>query len=73
MPLLLYKHGSYYGVFSYKGRKKWVKIGKVSKRDVKQLLKRLESKIAMDRLNNPLTISTLASKEPRGFLIFPFT
>jgi len=51
MPSLIYNHGSYYGIFSLDGRKNWIKIGSVDRRKVKQFLKRLDSKIAMDRLN----------------------
>lgn len=51
MPSLIYNHGSYYGIFSLNGRKKWIKIGRVDKKEAKQILKKLESKISMDRLN----------------------
>jgi hypothetical protein len=32
MASLIYNHGSYYAVFSYGKNKKWIKIGKLDKK-----------------------------------------
>lgn len=42
MASLVFKHKSYYAVFSTNGRKKWIKIGRVSKKEATKLLKQLE-------------------------------
>ena len=42
MASLVCKCKSYYAVFSINGKKKWVKIGKVDKKEARKLLKELE-------------------------------
>jgi len=42
MASLAFKYKSYYAVFSVNKRKKWIRIGKVSKARAKQILKQLE-------------------------------
>jgi len=42
MASLVYKHKSYYAVFSINGKKKWIKIGRVDKKGASKLLKQLE-------------------------------
>jgi predicted membrane chloride channel (bestrophin family) len=39
---LVYKHNSYYAVFSNHGRKSWIHLGKIDKKTARQILKRLE-------------------------------
>lgn len=51
MPSLVFNHSSYYAVFSVSGKKIWRKIGKVDKREAKQILKKLELEFEKDRLN----------------------
>ncbi len=43
MASLVFKHNSYYAVFSVNKRKKWIRIGKVSKPEAKKILKQLEA------------------------------
>ena len=42
MTSLVYKHKSYYAVFSIKSKKKWIRIGRVDKKVARKLLKHLE-------------------------------
>lgn len=51
MACLVYKHNSYYGVFSKSGKQKWVRIGNVDKKDARRILKKLEAEMTKDRLN----------------------
>ncbi|HSG30099.1 MAG TPA: tyrosine-type recombinase/integrase [Thermodesulfobacteriota bacterium] len=51
MASLTFKGGSYYGVFSKAGKKKWLKIGRVDKKEAKKILKQLELDYSKDRLN----------------------
>lgn len=51
MASLVFKHKSYYGVFSVRTKKRWIKIGKVGKKEAAKILKRLELEFAKDRLN----------------------
>jgi len=51
MASLVYKHNSYYAVFSIKRKKKWIKIGKVSRREASRLLKQLELEHLKGKLN----------------------
>jgi site-specific recombinase XerD len=51
MASLVFNHGSYYAVFSIAGIKLWKKIGKVDKKEGKQILKKLELEFEKDRLN----------------------
>ena len=51
MASLTFKHGSYYGIFSLNGKKKWIKLGNVDKKEARKLLKRLELEVGMQRLN----------------------
>ena len=43
MASLVFKYKSYYAVFSINRRKKWIRIGKVSKVQAKKILKQLET------------------------------
>ncbi len=51
MAYLVNKHNSYYAVFSINGKKKWIKIGNVDKKDAKKALKLLEIEHLKSRLN----------------------
>lgn len=51
MASLTFKHGSYYGIFSLNGKKKWIKLGNVDKKEARKLLKKLELEVGMQRLN----------------------
>jgi hypothetical protein len=51
MAYLVYKHNSYHAIFSKSGKKHWIKIGNVDKKQAKQVLKQLELEFAKDRLN----------------------
>jgi site-specific recombinase XerD len=51
MASLVYKHNSYYAVFSASGKKKWIKIGRVDKKKARQILRKLEIEFTKDRLN----------------------
>jgi site-specific recombinase XerD len=51
MASLVFNHGSYYAVFSIAHNKLWKKIGKVDKKEAKQILKKLELEFEKDRLN----------------------
>jgi len=42
MAYLTYKHSSYYAIFSHRGKKKWIRIGNVSKPEAKKIIKRME-------------------------------
>lgn len=42
MASLAYKHNSYYAIFSINGKKKWIKIGRVDKKEARKLLKQME-------------------------------
>ena len=42
MPALVYKKSSYYAIFSYGRKKKWIRIGDVTKTEAKKVLKKLE-------------------------------
>ncbi|MFI5323434.1 MAG: tyrosine-type recombinase/integrase, partial [Thermodesulfobacteriota bacterium] len=50
MASLAYKHNSYYAVFSIKGKKKWIRIGRVDKKEAKKLLKYMELEHIKGRL-----------------------
>ncbi len=41
MGALVYNHGAYYAVFSVSNKKIWRKIGKVDKKEAKQILRKL--------------------------------
>jgi site-specific recombinase XerD len=67
MASLTFNHGSYYAVFSVSGSKKiWRRIGKVTRVEAKQILKRLEREYELDRLNlnetKPITVYEYAHK-----------
>ena len=51
MASLVNKKGTYYGVFSIRKQKRWVKIGNTSERNAKQILKKLELDFIKERLN----------------------
>jgi len=51
MASLVFNHGSYYAVFSLARNKIWKKIGKVDKKEAKQILKKLELEFEKDKLN----------------------
>lgn len=42
MAYIVNKYNSYYAVFGINGKKKWIKIGNVDKKDAKKALKLLE-------------------------------
>ncbi len=42
MASLIYKHNSYYAVFSIKRKKKWIRIGSIDRKEAKKILRRLE-------------------------------
>ncbi len=50
MASLVHKHKSYYAIFSNKGKKKWVRIGDISKKDAKKIIRQLELKFIKDKL-----------------------
>jgi hypothetical protein len=51
MAGLTFNHGSYYAVFSDGSKKIWKRIGRVTRVEAKQILKRLEREYELDRLN----------------------
>jgi hypothetical protein len=51
MGYLVLKSGAYYVVFSLVGKKLWKKIGKLYKKDARQILKKLELEFERERLN----------------------
>jgi site-specific recombinase XerD len=51
MASLVFNHNSYFAVFSINGTRKWIKIGKVDKKQVKKILKTLEVEYAKDKLH----------------------
>lgn len=51
MASLVLNHNSYYPVFRVNGRKKWIKIGRVDKKNAKKMIEKLELDFAKDRLN----------------------
>lgn len=57
MASLVFKGGSYYGVFSRGGKKKWLKIGRVDKKQAAKMLRQLELEYNKDRLNLSLPIN----------------
>lgn len=63
MAYLVYKHKSYYAVFSINRRKKWIKIGRVNKKEARKTLKQLE----IEHLKGKLDI-----KEIKPILLFDF-
>lgn len=56
MASLAFRGGSYYGIFSKGGKKKWLKIGRVDKKDAKKILRQLELEYSKDRLNLSLPV-----------------
>jgi len=56
MGSLAFKGGSYYGIFSKGGKKKWLKIGRVDKKQAKKILRQLELEYSRDRLNLSLPV-----------------
>lgn len=63
MAYLTQKHKTYYAVFSINRRKKWIKIGRVDKRQAKKALKQLE----LEHLKGKLDI-----RESKEILLFEF-
>ncbi|MCH7927903.1 MAG: tetratricopeptide repeat protein [Candidatus Dadabacteria bacterium] len=51
MASLAFKAGSYYAVFSRGIKKKWLRIGRVDKKQAKKMLRQLELEYNKDRLN----------------------
>lgn len=51
MASLVFKAGSYYGIFSRGKKKKWLKIGRVDKKQAAKMLRQLELEYNKDRLN----------------------
>ena len=50
MASLQYKHGSYYAVFSNGTHKKWIRLGRIDKRQAKQAKRKLELEHSRNRL-----------------------
>jgi len=50
MASLVYKHKSYYAVFSINSKKKWIKLGKIGKKEANKLLKQLELTYTKEKL-----------------------
>ena len=42
MASLVYKHKSFYAVFSIHRKKKWIKIGSVDRKEARKILRQLE-------------------------------
>ncbi|CAN0529974.1 unnamed protein product, partial [Scytosiphon promiscuus] len=63
MAYLVYKHKSYYAVFSINRKRKWIKIGRVDKKVARKTLKQLE----IEHLKGKLDI-----KEIKPILLFDF-
>jgi site-specific recombinase XerD len=60
MASLVYQHNSYYAVFSVKRKKKWIKIGRVDKKEARKVLKHLEVQYIKGKFDiNDLTDSIL--------------
>jgi hypothetical protein len=57
MASLVFKAGSYYGIFSRGKKKKWLKIGRVDKKQAAKMLRQLELEYNKDRLNLNLPIN----------------
>ena len=57
MASLVFKAGSYYGIFSRGKKKKWLKIGRVDKKQAAKMLRQLELEYNKDRLNLSLPIN----------------
>jgi hypothetical protein len=51
MASVVYKHCSYYAIFSVAGRNIWLKIGKVDRVNAKKILRKLQVEFAKYRLN----------------------
>ncbi len=51
MASLAYKHNSYYAVFSINRKKKWIRIGRVDKKEARKILKQLELEHIKGRLD----------------------
>lgn len=51
MASLVHKHNSYYAVFSINRRHKWIRIGKVDKKQARKVLKQLELDFTKGKLN----------------------
>jgi len=51
MASLAYKHNSYYAIFSINGKKKWIRIGKVDKKEARKILKQMELEHIKGRLD----------------------
>lgn len=66
MASLVYKHRSYYAIFSVAGKKHWLKIGNLDKANARKILKQLELAQAQNRLNllqpKPLTLVEFMDK-----------
>jgi len=58
---LVFKHKSYYAVFSTDGKKKWVKIGRVTKQEATKLLKQLE----LEYIKGKLSLDIVKLSSPR--------
>ena len=55
MTSLVYKHKSYYAVFSIEGKTKWIRIGRVDKKEARKLLKHLE----LEHVKGSMSLNTL--------------
>ena len=51
MASLVHKHNSYYAIFSIKEKHKWIRIGKVDKKQAMKVLKKLDLDHIKGRLN----------------------
>ena len=65
MASLAFKGGSYYGIFSKGGKKKWLKIGRVDKKQAKKILRQLELEYSKDRLNLSLPVDLTLNQYDR--------
>lgn len=63
MASLVYKHMSYYAVFSIHRKKKWIKIGRVDRKEARKLLRQLEMQYIKGKLN---------IKEPTDVLLYDY-
>ena len=51
MASLVNRKGIYYAVFSFRSKKRWIKIGDVSNKEATKIIKKLELELIKDRLN----------------------
>jgi site-specific recombinase XerD len=73
MASLVFKAGSYYGVFSRGSKKKWLKIGRVDKKQASNMLRQLELEYSKDRLNLTLPINLTLYQYLKGYFEYTKT